>query len=179
MQLNDFLEQSEQRAYQMALYASKNPDDALDIVQEAMMTLAQKYADKPSQEWGPLFQRILQSKIHDWYRRQNVRHRWRGLLPFGNKENRDDNPNSNPIDNVAEPKNTKPDDSLSQSRAMAILDEAVKNLPQRQQQAFLLRNWEGLSVEDTAAAMGCSQGSVKTHYSRAVHSLRTQLEEHI
>ena len=178
MQLAEFITQSEQRAYQIALYASRNPEDALDIVQEAMLTLSQKYSSKPSAEWAPLFHRILQNKINDWYRRQNVRHKWREWLPLSNKDTNDEGC-SDPIENMPELKNTKPDDKLTQSRAMTSLSEAVKNLPHRQQQAFLLRTWEGLSVAETAAAMDCSQGSVKTHYSRAVHSLREILEDHI
>lgn len=185
MNLDQFLEKSEQRAYQIALYATRNSDEALDIVQDAMMKLAQQYSDKPSAEWGPLFHRILQSKIHDWYRRQNVRQKWRQILPFLSSS--DSNSNelnnneaiNNPIENAPELKNTKPDDKLEQSRAMKILNDAVQNLPQRQQQAFLLRNWEGLNVAETATAMNCSQGSVKTHYSRAIHSLRSLLEDHI
>ena len=175
MQLEQFLEQAEQRAYQMALYATRNPEDALDIVQDGMMKLAQQYAHKPSDEWGPLFHRILQSKINDWHRRQNVRLKWLKLFSVSDRNEAD----HDPIDDAPEIKNNKPDDQLAQSRAMKVLDKAVEKLPQRQQQAFLLRCWEGLSVEQTAAAMNCSQGSVKTHYSRAIHSLREQLEEHI
>jgi len=136
------------------------------------MTLSQKYDHKPPAEWGPLFQRILQNKIHDWYRRQNVRQKWRQLLPFANGYE----PANDPIENAPELKNTKPDDKLTQSRAMQTLNDAVQNLPRRQQQAFLLRTWEGLNVAETAAAMNCSQGSVKTHYSRAIHQLRVLLE---
>ena len=182
VQLDDFLEKSERRAYQMALYASRNQEDALDIVQDAMMTLAQKYGDKPSGEWGPLFHRILQSKIHDWYRRHNVRTKWHGLISFSPNDSgngQKDEQVNNTIENTPEQKNTKPDDRLAQSRAMKLLSEAVENLPQRQQQAFLLRSWEGLNVAETAAAMNCSQGSVKTHYSRAIHSLRELLGDHI
>ncbi|MDH3327480.1 MAG: RNA polymerase sigma factor [Gammaproteobacteria bacterium] len=190
MQLEQFIEQSEQRAYQTALYATRNSEDALDIVQDAMMKLAQQYSDKPSVEWGPLFHKILQSKIHDWYRRRNVRQKWIALNPFsigggatdgGSNGNQsyDGDSNSDPIENAAELKNTKPDDKLAQSRAMNVLNDAVQNLPQRQQQVFLLRTWDGLNVAETASAMGCSQGSVKTHYSRAVHKLRELLEDHI
>ena len=167
----------------MALYATRNSEDALDIVQDAMMKLAQQYSQKPAAEWGPLFHRILQSKINDWYRRQSVRNKWQQILPFSNKKT-NDNSDSNDshedlIENAAEQQNTKPDDKLAQSRAMTMLNDGVKNLPQRQQQAFLLRCWEGLSVAETANAMNCSQGSVKTHYSRAIHSLRELLEDHI
>ena len=109
MQLDDFIAQSEKRAYHMALYASRNPDDALDIVQDAMISLAQKYGHKPSSEWGPLFHRILQSKINDWYRRTNVRQKWQGLLPFTEKN--DDNSSraespGDPIENMPELKSS-------------------------------------------------------------------------
>jgi len=174
VQFDQFLENSERRAYQMALYATRNSEEALDIVQDAMLKLADKYADRPSNEWGPLFHRILQSKINDWHRRQTVRRKWLQLLPFSTGEENDDL-----IEQAPELKSCKPDDKLEQNRAMEILDNAIKNLPQRQQQAFLLRSWEGLNVAETAAAMNCSQGSVKTHYSRAIHSLRESLEEHI
>ncbi len=178
IQLNTFLEQAEQRAFQMALYATKNTDDALDIVQDAMMILTKKYSHKAPNEWGPLFHTITQNKILDWHRRQNVHKKWRSFLPFSNKDE-DNDTYENPIENAPELKNIKPDDKLTQERAMASLSNAVKNLPPRQQQAFLLRTWEGLNVAETAAAMNCSQGSVKTHYSRAIHSLREKLEDHI
>lgn len=174
MQLDAFLEQSEKRAYQMALYATHNPEDALDIVQDAMMKLAQQYNDKPADEWPPLFYCILQSKIRDWYRKQKVRQKWQQWLPFSNED-----VDIDPIENAPETTNTKPDDKLEQGRAMTMLDNAVNELPLRQQQAFLLRCWEGMSVAETATAMSCSQGSVKTHYSRAVHHLREKLEDYI
>lgn len=175
MLLDTFLEQAERRAYHMALYATKNPEEALDIVQDAMMKLAQQYGDKSSDEWPPLFHRILQSRINDWFRRENVRKKWRTWLSFtSNDEEIED-----PLENIGEVVNNRPDDKLSQSRAMSALDDAVNQLPLRQQQAFLLRCWEGLSTEQTAKAMNCSQGSVKTHYSRAIHQLRENLEDFI
>lgn len=174
MHLDTFLAQSERRAFQIAYYATRNSDDALDIVQEAMMKLAQQYSDKPASEWPPLFHCILQSKIHDWYRKQKVRKKWFQWLPISSEET-----NENIIENAPETTNNRPDDKLEQSRAMNELDRAVKNLPLRQQQAFLLRSWEGLSVAETANAMKCSQGSVKTHFSRAIHNLREKLEGHV
>ena len=164
----------EKRAYKIAFFATRNQDDALDIMQDAMMKLAQSYAHKSAEEWPPLFHRILQTKIFDHYRKQKVRNQWMRLFPgFGDKSI-----DENPIDQVEDHSQTKPDDKLLQHRAMETLEQAVTNLPHRQQQAFLMRAWEGLNVEETANCMGCSQGSVKTHYSRAVHSLRLVLEEY-
>jgi len=154
----------------MARIATGNEDDALEIVQDAMLKLAQRYADRNEQEWGPLFHRILQSRIRDWYRRSKVRNRFR--VWFGGGEEDDD-----PLENQPDPRPDGPLQQLENERFSEDLHKALSALPNRQQQAFLLRAWEGLSVEETAAAMGVSAGSVKTHYSRAVHALREQLEE--
>ena len=172
--LNQFLADVERRAYRMAKIASGHSEDALDIVQDSMLTLAHKYGHKPSSEWKPLFWRILQSKINDWHRRNTVRNRFRSWLkPFTD----DDDP-ADPIQQAADPHGRDPQAMLENTDTGTALDFALKQLPLRQQQAFLLRNWEGLNVAETAHAMGCSEGSVKTHYSRAVHFLRNQLEEH-
>lgn len=172
--LNQFLAEVERRAFRMAEIASGHSEDALDIVQDSMLTLAQKYAHKPQGEWKPLFWRILQSKINDWHRRNKVRNRFRSWLQYFN----DDEGAADPIQEAADPQGRDPQAMLENTDAGTALDLALKQLPLRQQQAFLLRNWEGLNVAETAHAMGCSQGSVKTHYSRAVQSLRAQLEEH-
>lgn len=134
------------------------------------MTLAQRYAGRDEQEWGPLFHRILQNRIRDWYRRSLVRNRLR--VWFGQTEDEDD-----PLENQPDTQSSGPLGELEAGRFGAELERALGRLPNRQQQAFLLRAWEGLSVEETAQAMGCSTGSVKTHYSRAVHALREQLED--
>ena len=148
--------------------------DALDVVQDAMMKLAQNYSNRDSAEWPPLFHRILQSKIRDWYRRSAIRSRWRGWLPaLRTGDAPDDQPD--PMMTAPDGRAVDPADALATRRDMAQLERAVASLPQRQQQAFLLRTWEGLDVAETARAMGCSEGSVKTHYSRAVHSLRSQI----
>lgn len=160
----------ERRAFHLARIATGNEQDAMDIVQDAMITLVQRYGGRAEQEWGPLFHRILQSRIRDWYRRSRVRNRLR--VWFGAEEDEDD-----PLQNQADPAALGPLGELESERFGAELERALGRLPNRQQQAFLLRAWEGLSVEDTAQAMGCSAGSVKTHYSRAVHALRDQLEE--
>jgi RNA polymerase sigma-70 factor (ECF subfamily) len=150
---------------------------ALDIVQDAMLRLAEKYADKPAAELPLLFQRILQNAVRDHFRRQKVRSTWTTLLSnlgFGGDDETD------PLDimDVVEEGNvpTSPADQLEQSQVMATIEEAVKALPDRQREAFMLRYWEELDVSETAKAMGCSEGSVKTHCSRATHALAKVLK---
>ena len=157
----------------MAAIATGNREDALDLVQEAMLRLAHRYGHRGADEWGPLFHRILQSRIRDWYRRTQVRNRWRVWLDRG--EDREAN---DPLDNQPGSPAENPDSRVAGDRWIEHLDAALHELPLRQQQAFLLRSWEGMDVAQTAKAMGCSQGSVKTHYSRAVHALRDLLQEH-
>lgn len=171
--LDRFLAGIERRAFRMAQIATGNADDALDLVQEAMLKLVQHYASKDEAEWGPLFHRILQSKIRDWYRRAAVRNRirvWMGQA--------DDNDESSALDRVPDTSSLAADEQLSQKQATHALDVALRALPLRQQQAFLLRMWEEFDVAQTARIMGCSQGSVKTHLSRAMHTLRDRLGEH-
>ncbi len=169
--LNRFLVSVEKRAFRIARIAVRHDDDALDIVQDAMLQLARRYAQRPADEWRPLFYRILQNRIRDCQRRRMVRARFLSWLP-GWKADEDD---------AADPYEAAPDsrplpqDLLATDQAMAKLEQALTELPGRQQQAFMLRNFEGLDVAQTAAAMGCSEGSVKTHYSRAVHTLRERL----
>ena len=157
----------------MAMVAVKNQDDALDIVQDVMMTLARKYAQKPAAEWRPLFFRILRNRITDFHRSRGVRRRIMGW--FGADEADAD---MDPLEAVEGPRSSQPDRQFVLDGARHEIVEAVGRLPERQQQAFMLRAWEGLDVKDTAAAMGCGEGSVKTHYSRAVHTLREVLEEY-
>jgi len=173
-ELNKFLGEVERRAFRMAQVALRDPDDALDVVQDAMLKLARNYASKPSAEWRPLFYRILENGIRDLQRRRTVRKKWMVWLP-GVKED-PDNEAQDPLDNVASGAADAPE-LLMRSEAMEKLEVALRELPARQREAFMLRNFEGLDVADTAKAMGCSEGSVKTHYSRAVHALREQLGE--
>jgi len=168
--LNRFLASVEKKAFYMARASVRNEDDALDLVQDAMFTLARKYADKSPEEWRPLFYRILQNRITDWHRKASVRGRFFGLF----QTDEDD-----PLDRVPGPQSSEPAERARLDDATDRLITLVAELPRRQQQAFLLRSLEGLSVAETAEAMGCSAGSVKTHYSRAVHSLRPHLEEHV
>lgn len=158
----------------MAQLATGDPDEAMDLVQDAMLKLVQNYGDKPEAEWPPLFYRILQRRILDWHRRATVRNRLRHW--FGRSGDEEDG--EDPLERVADPAGVDPSKAVADKHAMAALDDALRALPLRQQQAFLLRAWEGLDTADTARAMGCSEGSVKTHYSRAVHTLRDRLGDH-
>lgn len=157
----------------MARIATGDADEAHDIVQDAMLQLVRSYANRSEQEWGPLFYTILQSRISDWRRRTKVRNRLRVWFSSGEDDDTD------PLQNIADNRSPDPQGQLGDKQAMAALEAALRKLPQRQQQAFLLRVWEGLDVAQTASAMKCSEGSVKTHYSRAVHALREQLETHL
>jgi RNA polymerase sigma-70 factor, ECF subfamily len=173
-ELDKFLAEIERRAFRMAQVALRDPDDALDVVQDAMLKLARSYATRPSAEWRPLFYRILENGIRDLQRRRSVRKRFMTWLP-GPKED-PDNEAQDPLDSVAAPGPDVPE-QLMQGEAMQKLETSLRELPARQREAFMLRNFEGLDVAETATAMGCSEGSVKTHYSRAVHALREQLGE--
>jgi RNA polymerase sigma-70 factor (ECF subfamily) len=169
--LDRFLVSVEKRAFRIARIAVRDDEDALDIVQDAMLQLARRYAQRPAEEWRPLFYRILQNRIRDCQRRRKVRARLMSWLPGWKAE--DDEP-TDPYEGVADAR-PQPQDVLATDQAMARLERALGELPGRQQEAFMLRNFEGMDVAQTAAAMGCSEGSVKTHYSRAVHTLREQL----
>ena len=173
-ELEKFLAEIERRAFRMAQIALRDPDDAMDVVQDAMLKLARNYASRPSAEWRPLFYRILENGIRDLQRRRSVRKRFMTWLP-GAKED-PDNEAQDPFENVAAAGPDIPE-VLMQAQAMQHLEIGLRALPARQREAFMLRNFEGLDVADTATAMGCSEGSVKTHYSRAVHTLREQLGE--
>jgi len=175
-QLSEFLAQVERRAFKQAAYAIRDDHAALDIVQDAMMRLADKYGMRPVNEFPMLFQRILQNAIRDYYRRQKVRNLWTTLLSsFSAGEDGEDE--RDPLETLAGEANANDDPAVQAERAqqLAIIERAVQRLPGRQREAFLLRYWEDLDVAETAAVMGCSEGSVKTHCSRAVHALAAAL----
>jgi RNA polymerase sigma-70 factor (ECF subfamily) len=172
--LDKFLAEVERRAFRIAQVSLRDADDALDVVQDAMLKLARHYGAKPSAEWRPLFYRILRNGIRDLQRRRAVRKRLMVWLP-GPKEDPDEEA-QDPLDAVSTGGPGVPE-LLMQAQAMQQLEEALRQLPARQREAFMLRNFEGLDVAQTASAMACSQGSVKTHYSRAVHTLRERLGE--
>jgi len=161
----------------MAEIATGNKEEALDILQDAMFKLVEKYAERDAREWGPLFTTILQNHIKDWYRRNQVRNRFRSW--FSRKDDDQESlAQQDLIQQAQDEKARTPEQLLQSDRRIDELDQAIHALPLRQQQAFLLRIWEGYSVEETAKTMKCSAGSVKTHYSRAVHALRDKLEQH-
>ncbi len=173
--MDEFLASVERRAYAMAKMAVGQREEALDIVQDAMLRLVQRYAHRPQDEWRCLFFKILQNRIRDWYRRNSVSNRWRvwlDKLGFGEEE-------ADPLAGFADTYTPGPSDRLQDEQSMDRLTVALEKLPLRQQQAFLLRIWEGLSEEETARAMGCSKGSVKTHLSRARETLRSVLEGYV
>src|ERR1700761_997163 len=169
--LNQFLAGVELKAFKIAHAAVRHEDDALDAVEYAMLQLARAYADRPAGEWKPLFYRILENRIRDMQRRRTVRGRVMAWLPFRRDEDDED---ADPIAQ-APSHDLPPVARLELDEAMTALDGALEQLPARQRQAFMLRNLEGMDVAQTAQAMGCSEGSVKTHYFRALQALRQKL----
>ena len=178
--MDAFLASVERRAYKQALFAVRNEENALDIVQDAMLSLVQSYAEKPAAEWPMLFTRILQNAIHNHFRRSKVRDYWTPTFSEFDHSTEDEasfdilesllarNPDNQTV---------SAEETVSREEMLNLIDELIKNLPDRQREAFLLRYWEDLSVTETAEAMGCSEGSVKTHCSRAAHSLAKALRE--
>ncbi|MFK7956614.1 MAG: RNA polymerase sigma factor [Lysobacterales bacterium] len=169
--LDLFLRSAERQAYTMAKYATGNHDEALDIVQDAMTAFVRRYQRKPEQQWRPLFFRSVDNRIKDWFRRRKVRLRW---MLAGSRQQDDLGPESQ-AENLNEP---QPDRALANDQTRQTMDQALCALPHRQRQAFLLRTWQGMSVAETAKVMGCSEGSVKTHLSRATQALREKLNNH-
>jgi RNA polymerase sigma-70 factor (ECF subfamily) len=167
-----FLAEIERRAFRMAQLATGNRDEALDIVQDTMIKLVQNYSEHDKTSWKPLFYKILQTKILDWHRRQKVRNRFRHWL------HRDDDETEDALEQLPAENCHLPDLQLQDSQFIEDLEIALKTLPLRQQQVFLLRLWEGLDISQTAQAMGCSESSVKTHYARALEKLRDAFKEH-
>jgi RNA polymerase sigma-70 factor (ECF subfamily) len=168
--MDAFLRSVERRAFIVAKMATNNDEEALDIVQDAMFKLVEKYSHLTYQEWGGYFYRILHNKINDWYRREKVRRRWRVF--FNHKLEGDFIDPENMVPQVAV---REPEQFVFGSEISTEMLNAIEQLPLRQQQAVTLRIWEGFSVAETASIMGCSEGSVKTHLSRAVHRLRSVL----
>jgi len=175
-ELSDFLQSVERRAFKQTVYAVRDDHAALDIVQDAMMKLAENYGSNPVAEFPMLFQRILQNTMRDFWRRQKVRNLWTTLLSsFGGGEGEEDR---DPLDTIdVEDDRDEPSAQLERSQTIKLIENALKKLPGRQREAFVLRYWEEMDVAQTAQMMGCSQGSVKTHCSRAVHALANELRK--
>jgi RNA polymerase sigma-70 factor (ECF subfamily) len=171
--LEAFLLGVERKAFRIAQIALSHEADALDVVQDAMLQLSARYAARPAEEWKPLFYRILQNRIRDVQRRRSVRNRVMAMMPWRtDDEGEEVDPIATAVDSAP-----LPPSQLEGDEMMEALQQALSELPQRQREAFLLRNFEGLDVAETASAMKCSQGSVKTHYFRALQTLRLKLGE--
>lgn len=176
LQLSDFLASVERRAFKQALFAVRDEDVALDVVQDSMLKLSEKYGHRPQEELPLLFQRILQNTIRDHYRRQKVRSTWTTLLSSFSSGEDDDSDPLETLQGATESNLGNPHGDLEQSQVIAIIEKEIEKLPARQREAFLLRYWEDLDIAETATAMGCSEGSVKTHCSRATHTLAAALK---
>jgi RNA polymerase sigma-70 factor (ECF subfamily) len=172
--LDGFLASVERSAFRIAQIALRHEDDALDAVQEAMLRLAKSYAARPPEEWKPLFYRILGNCVRDAQRRRRTRGK---VFAFMAWRGDDDTPDEDPIEQAPD-LSPQPVERVQADGAMAALEQALAGLPARQRECFLLRTLEGLDVAATAEAMGCSEGSVKTHYFRALQALRLQLGDH-
>ena len=171
--MEQFLADIERRALVMAELATHDREEALDIVQDAMLAFARHYGNRSRASWPALFHRILQNRIRDWHRRRARRGRWWVRLWTGADEGEEA---PDPIQRVADPNGRLPEEVLMGEDERERILAALERLPPRQQQAFLLRVWEALDTEQAARAMGCSTGSVKTHLSRAMQTLRAELE---
>jgi RNA polymerase sigma-70 factor (ECF subfamily) len=176
-ELSEFLASVERRAFKQAQFAVRDADAALDIVQDAMIKLTTSYGDRPPAELPLLFTRILQNVIHDHFRRQKVRSTW--ITLFSSLRGSGDDEDGDPLETLealagSDGAETAAD-KVERGQVLAIIEEEISRLPARQREAFLMRYWEDMNVAETAAAMGCSEGSVKTHCSRATHTLARAL----
>ena len=177
-ELSEFLETVERRAFKQAVYAVRKDEAALDIVQDAMIKLAEKYGDKPAAELPLLFQRILQNTIHDYFRREKVRGAWLTLFSAIGGDG-DEHEGFDVLESLEAELGSQAAESsadkVERAQVLAVIEQEIQKLPARQREAFLMRYWQDMDVAETAAAMGCTQGSVKTHCSRATHSLALAL----
>lgn len=180
IQLSAFLASVERRAFKQAVLLLRDEAGALDAVQEAMLRLATKYGDRPADEWPMLFQRILQNVVRDMLRRQKVRNTWVSLWSGFSRGGDEEEVLGDPLDamTAADDSNMRlsPETLAGRDQLLAIIEAEVSRLPQRQREAFLMRYWEDMDTAETAAMMGCSEGSVKTHCSRATKALASALK---
>jgi len=176
-ELSDFLKSVEKRAFKRSIYHVRNEESALDIVQDSMMKLAEHYGDKPIEELPMLFQRILSNCTLDWFRRQKTRNAlFSNMSDFESGDDGDfDLLETFQLADDSE-RTESAEDTTRRAQVLREIDTQIQELPTRQREAFLMRYWEEMDVAETASAMGCSEGSVKTHCSRAVQSLSKALK---
>jgi len=177
-ELADFLQSVETRAFKRSVYHVRDQEAALDIVQDSMLRLSEHYGDRPADELPMLFQRILSNCTLDWFRRQKTRN-----ALFSNMSDFESAGEDGDFDllealvvNDGSQRTESAEDSTSRGEILHQIEIEIQELPTRQREAFLMRYWEEMDVAETAAAMGCSEGSVKTHCSRAVRALATALK---
>ncbi len=174
--MGNFFSSIEKRAFRRAQIATGNTDDAMDIVQDAMVSLINKYSNKQSEEWELLFHKILSNRIMDWHRRSTIRKRFGAWLTSGDKTDYQDSSKEIEEPEFEDINMPSPEILVQTGQSMAILEVALQELPLKQQQVFLLRAWEGLSEKETSVAMSCSVGTIKSHYARARTFLKNKLE---
>ncbi len=178
-ELADFLQSVERRAFRRTTWTVKNDDAALDIVQDAMIRLAEHYADRPAAELPLVFQRILANATTDWFRREKPRNAL--FTPLADFESEAGGEPFDLLESLAVADaafgTESASDAAERHELLALIEAEVEALPQRQREAFLLRYWEEFDVAETAAVMGCSEGSVKTHCSRALQALGKALKQ--
>ena len=179
-ELSDFLKSVEKRAFKRTVYTVRDEDAALDIVQDAMIRLAEKYADRPAAEWPLVFQRILSNATMDWFRRRKVRNAVMQNMSDFEGSGDDESGDFDLLEMLETVEGSlgaeSAADTVGREQILLLIEKEVAQLPGRQREAFLLRYWEEMDVAETASVMGCSEGSVKTHCSRAVHALAKALK---
>ena len=173
VRIERFLSSVQSSGYRMAQLATSNTDDAMELVQETMLQLVKRYSDRPDNELKILFYRILSSRITDWYRKTAFRKQFQSFFPKESYESGD------PVQLLSDDCQLSVSEEVENGNQIEQLFVALKKLSSRQHQAFLLRAWQGFNVKETAVIMKCSTGSVKTHYSRAIKSLREQLDDEL
>lgn len=177
-ELSDFLKSVERRAFKRTTYHVRNDESALDIVQDSMMKLAEHYGHKPPDELPMLFQRILSNSTLDWFRRQKVKNAL--FSSFSDFQSEGDDEGFDILEALSTAESSaafdNPETNSQRAQTLRAIEEELLLLPNRQREAFLMRYWEDMDVAETATAMGCSEGSVKTHCSRANHALSKALK---
>lgn len=178
LELSDFLKSVEKRAFKRSVYHVRNEESALDIVQDSMMKLAEHYGHKPVEELPMLFQRILSNTTLDWFRRQKTYSAlFSSMSDFESSSDDGDFDLLETLDASSKSEqNESTEKQTERAQTLREIEVEIQQLPARQREAFLMRYWEEMDVAETATAMGCSQGSVKTHCSRAVHALSQALK---